>query len=132
VPRPPPSGVASQLPPESAKSPAGFASLIVADFPALLAEFREKRFTLLWRGSRAGFGAGDFHCRCDGRAHTLTLIQDTDGNIFGGFTPVAWESPVEWKRKADPSLKSFLLKENDHVSPERHISFQIRSRAMAD
>jgi hypothetical protein len=47
------------------------ASLIVAAFPALFAEFRGKRFTLLWRGSR------------DGHAPTLTLIQDTAGNIFG-------------------------------------------------
>jgi hypothetical protein len=27
-------------------------SLVVADFSALLAEFCEKRFTLLWRGGR--------------------------------------------------------------------------------
>jgi hypothetical protein len=67
-------------------------SLIVADFQALFAEFGGKRFVLLWRGSRDGFAACDFHCRCDGRAPTLTLIQDTEGNIFRGFTPVEWDS----------------------------------------
>jgi hypothetical protein len=56
------------------------------------AQFAGKRFTLLWRGSRKGFGAGDFHSRCDGHPPTLTLIQDTKGNIFGGFTPVEWVS----------------------------------------
>jgi hypothetical protein len=90
-------------------APAGFASLIIADFPALFAEFGGKRFTLLWRGSSDGFGAGNFHGRCDGHAPTLTLIQDTKGSIFGGFTPAEWESPASWKRKADPSLKSFLF-----------------------
>jgi hypothetical protein len=101
-------------------APAGFASLIVADFPALFAQFRGKRFTLLWRGSRDGFGASDFHCRCDSHAPTLTLIQDTDGNIFGGFTPVQWESREYDKEgsralggnncyKADPSQKSFVF-----------------------
>jgi hypothetical protein len=35
-------------------------SLVVTDFPARLAEFREKRFTLLWRDSR--FGAGFKRC----------------------------------------------------------------------
>jgi hypothetical protein len=35
--------------------------------------------------------ARHFHGRCDGHAPTLTLIQDTEGNIFGGFTPVEWE-----------------------------------------
>jgi hypothetical protein len=79
--------------------PAGFASLIVADFPALFAEFRGKRFTLLWRGSRDGFGARDFRRRCDGHAPTLTLIQDTKRNIFGGFTPVEWESR-EWNESS--------------------------------
>jgi hypothetical protein len=54
-----------------------FASLIVAGFSALFAEFSEKRFVLLWRGSRDGFGARDFHGRCDGHAPTLALIQDT-------------------------------------------------------
>jgi hypothetical protein len=69
-------------------APAGFASLIVADFPALFTEFRGKRFALLSRGSRGGFGARDFHSRCDGYAPILTLIQDTEGNVFGGFKPV--------------------------------------------
>ena len=64
-------------------------SEILTDFPALFDEFRRKRFTLLWRGSRDGFGADDFHGRCDGHKNTLTLIQDTEGHIFGGFTPGA-------------------------------------------
>jgi hypothetical protein len=70
TPRPAPSTVALHT------APAGFASLIVVDFPALFTEFGGKRFTLLWRGSRDGFGARDFHRRCDGHARTLTLIQD--------------------------------------------------------
>jgi hypothetical protein len=55
-------------------APAGLAYLIVADFPALLTEFRGKCFLLLWRGSRDGFLAGSFHSRCCGHAPTLTLI----------------------------------------------------------
>jgi hypothetical protein len=51
-------------------APTGFASLIVADFSALFTEFRGKRFTLLRRGSSHGFGAPDFHGRCDGHAPT--------------------------------------------------------------
>jgi hypothetical protein len=72
--------------------PAPFASLIIADFPALFTEFRGKRFMLLWRGSRDGFGRRHFHRRCDGHANTFLLILDTAGNIFGGFTPVEWQS----------------------------------------
>jgi hypothetical protein len=54
---------------------------------------------------------------------------DTKGNIFGGFTPVAWESRV-WNGKygdetnclkADDSLKSFLftLKNPHNVAARR-------------
>jgi outer membrane murein-binding lipoprotein Lpp len=63
-------------------------SRIVGYFPPLFEEFRMKCFNLLWRGSRDGFTAKEFHRRCDGRTNTLTLILDTDGNVFGGFTPV--------------------------------------------
>jgi hypothetical protein len=113
--------------------PPGFFSLIVADFPALFAEFREKRFTLLWRGSRDGFGARDFHGRCGGHAPTLILIQDTAGNIFGGFTPVELESrkwngkcgPENNCWKADPSLKSFLFTlKNPHNFPARKFALK--------
>jgi hypothetical protein len=35
------------------------------------------------------------------------VILDTKGNIFGGFTPVEWES--RYWRKADPTQKSFVF-----------------------
>jgi hypothetical protein len=63
-------------------------SLIISDFPEIFAEFRGKHFGILWRGSRDGFAANQFHRRCDGHANALTVILDTKGNIFGGFTPV--------------------------------------------
>jgi hypothetical protein len=91
-------------------------SLIVSSFPALFTEFSRKQFSLLWRGSRDGFKASNFHGRCDGHANTLTVVLDTDGNTFGGFTPVEWESRTLNSNpnfssllKADESLKSFLF-----------------------
>jgi hypothetical protein len=112
--------------------PAGFASLIVADFPALFAEFRGKRFTLLWRGSRDGFGARHFHGRCDGHAPTLALIHDTEGNIFGGFTPAKWESVPKWEYKADPSLKSFLFTlKNPHNLPPTKFPLKLEQKESA-
>jgi hypothetical protein len=86
--------------------------------PPLFDEFCGKRFALLWRGSRDGFGARGFHGRCDGRANTLTLILDTRGNVFGGFTPLQWESSNSYK--CDDSLKSFLFTlKNPHNIPAR-------------
>jgi hypothetical protein len=100
--------------------PSRWNSAIVADFPELFDDFKQKQFTLLWRGSRDGFRARNFHRRCDGHPNTLTVILDTDGNIFGGFTPVEWESPEYYKYKADPRLKSFIFTlKNPHTFPPR-------------
>jgi hypothetical protein len=125
---PPPAPSAVALP----AARAGFASLIVADFPALFAEFRGKRLTLLWRGSRDGFDGDDFHGRCDGHAPTLTLIQDTKGNVFGGFTPVEWMSPPQPMSLADPSLKSFLFTlKNPHNFPPKKFALKAKEKHMA-
>jgi hypothetical protein len=64
---------------------AGFPSLIVADFPTLFAEVRRRRLALLWRDSRDGFGARDFHSRCDSHTPILPLVQDT-GHFQGLHT----------------------------------------------
>jgi hypothetical protein len=123
---PPPQNLTSP----SAPPPSVWESAIVSIFPKILGEFCGNKFSLLWRGSRDGFKATQFHCRCDGHANTLTLILDTNGNIFGGFTPVEWESSRKGKRKkdpdeafqkADPSQKSFLftLKNPRNVSARR-------------
>jgi hypothetical protein len=89
--------------------PGQFDSLIISDFQDIFEEFRRQRFSLLWRGSRDGFGVSQFHLGCDGHANTLTVILDTNGNIFGGFTPVKWDSDPEGIFKIDHSLKSFLF-----------------------
>jgi hypothetical protein len=97
--------------------PPALDSLILPDLPPLLSEFRSSRIALLWRGTRDGFGPREFHRRCDGHANTLTVIRDVGGNVFGGFTPVPWESRA-WngedrdrdnRAKSDDSLKSFLF-----------------------
>jgi hypothetical protein len=134
--RPPVPPAQQALPPGSSAvafppAPAGLASLLVADFPELFAEFRGIRFTLLWRGSPC-FRAGDCHGRWDGHAPTLTLIQDTDGNTFGGFTPVELESDPTGKSKADPSLKSFLSAlEDPHNFPVMKFALEAEGKDRA-
>jgi hypothetical protein len=116
--------------------PGGWNSAIVPDFPRLM---KTKQFTLLWRGSRDGFRCLDFHSRCDGHPNTLTVILDTNGNIFGGFTPVEWGSCKKhffgneqafWK--ADPSLKSFLFTlKNPHNVPARRFALKAETKGQA-
>jgi hypothetical protein len=115
-------------------------SRIISDFPEILAEFKKKRFSLLWRGGRDGFKAQEFHSQCDGHANTLTVILDTEGNIFGGFTPVEWESRV-WNGvwgdennlwKADDSQKSFVFTlKNPHNIPARRFVLKAEEKHQA-
>jgi hypothetical protein len=109
--------------------PPRFDSQIISDFPEIFAEFRKKQISLLWRGSRDGFGASEFHGRCDGHANTLTVILDTKGNIFGGFTPMEWESPPSWKWEADDSMKSFVFTlKNPHNIPARRFALNAQMK----
>jgi hypothetical protein len=62
-------------------------SLILSHIPSSLKDFQGKKWTLMYRGSRDGFMAANFHGRCDGRPNTLTIIETTKGYIFGGYTP---------------------------------------------
>jgi hypothetical protein len=96
-------------------------SQIISNFPEIFTEFRRKHFELLWRGSRDGFEAKEFHRRCDGHANTVTVILDTNGNIFGGFTPVEWESRTSVPfPKQDESQNTFIFTlKNPHNIPAR-------------
>jgi hypothetical protein len=67
-------------------------SWIATELPTeILQEMQGKAFRLLWRASRDGFNARQFHIRCNGHANTLTLVKDVGENIFGGFTPIEWK-----------------------------------------
>jgi hypothetical protein len=93
-------------------------SKIVSEIPELFSVFGDQRFRLLWRGSRHGFRAANFHERCDGHPNTVTLILSDNGCVFGGYTPVAWNSRSLYV--SDPSLESFLFTlQNPHNLPPR-------------
>jgi hypothetical protein len=62
---------------------------------------------LLYRGSADGFAGPNFHSKCDSQTNTITIILTTDGFIFGGFTPIAWDSNKSWK--PDNTGNSFVF-----------------------
>jgi hypothetical protein len=84
-------------------------TMIMKNYPNILKDFEEKNRILLYRGSRDGFRSSNFHEKCDNQTNTLTLIETTKDFIFGGFTPIAWESSANSISKPDSSGKSFLF-----------------------
>ena len=49
-------------------------------------------YTLIFKASRDGYKAEDFHRKCDGKNFTVTIIETTNGRIFGGFTDAQWNN----------------------------------------
>ena len=80
-----------------------------------LCEFPSSRkFDLIYRATRDGFDAKDFHSKCDNKGNTLTIIKSTNGNIFGGYSEIQWTNSTNQLLK-DPNafLFSLVNKEND-------------------
>jgi hypothetical protein len=62
---------------------------------------------LIYRLSKDGDKAADFHSKCDGKGPTLVLIENTIGKRFGGFTNLKWNSSESYITNDD--LKSFIF-----------------------
>jgi hypothetical protein len=45
-----------------------------------------KNIKLIFKGSVDGFGAANFHAKCDNIANTLVVIRSEHGKVFGGYT----------------------------------------------
>ncbi len=51
------------------------------------------KWTLLYRGTRDGFGGRDLHSKCDNHSNTLTILKAKGSSyIFGGFASINWNS----------------------------------------
>ena len=65
----------------------------------------------------------DFHKYCDNKGPTLTLVKTTNNKIFGGFTPLNWESGNDLL-KVDKNNQTFifsldLMKKFDMINNEK-------------
>lgn len=74
---------------------------------------------LIYRASEHGFDASDFHRCCDSFAPTVSIIQTDFGNIFGGYTTVAWSSATLRADQIDPTAFLFTLKNALNIPPTK-------------
>jgi len=72
-----------------------------------------KKFKLIYKATRDGFGAKNFHSKCDIRG-TLVVVQSVEGYLFGGYTSQSWEGNKIYKN--DPAAFLFTLS-NPHSIP---------------
>ena len=67
------------------------------------------KFKLLYKGTEDGDTIGIFHKKCDNQGPTISIIESTDGHIFGGYTSKSWNT----NNKSDvPDPDSFLFNIN--------------------
>eukprot|EP00347_Sterkiella_histriomuscorum_P013989 403362592 len=64
--------------------------------PQLIKGGIDKKFNLLFRGSTHGFTASTFHELCDDKGPTVIFILSEFGQVFGGYTSLAWKSFDEY------------------------------------
>jgi hypothetical protein len=84
---------------------------------------------LLFRASRDGWRARDFHRHCDGRGRTLVLVRSTTGHLFGGYASKSWES--RGKYAAAPSSFLFCLTAANGNSVPAKMGMKVRERGKA-
>ena len=70
---------------------------------------KDFKFELLYKGTLDGDTYNIFHKKCDNQGPTISIIESTDGQIFGGYASKSWDI----NSKSDiPDPDSFLFNIN--------------------
>ena len=73
-------------------------------------KFPGSRYKLLYQASRDGDSCSTFHEKCDEAEKTLVIVEDNDGNKFGGFTTQDWGG--QYLQKKDDDAFIFSIDKN--------------------
>jgi len=79
-------------------------------------------FLLIYRGTVDGLQAETFHKKCDWVTPTLTLIETTNGFIFGGFTTVPWRHYGDYVYDHQAFIFSLTLKAKHSTQKDKKFS----------
>ena len=75
----------------------------------------QKIGSLLYRGSRDGYAAKDFHRKCNNQGKTLTIVLSQNGNVFGAFSDIEWKSINKYVKDGQKKSFLFAIKEDKSV-----------------
>jgi hypothetical protein len=103
----------------SSSSPAFDSDILSAGLDLKLVELCEfsldDKWKLLYRASEDGFSGEIFHTQCDNHPRTLTVIETTNGFIFGGYTEQCWNHSDTYKTDKNAFIFSLLNNENKPI-----------------
>ena len=81
-----------------------------------------KEIKLIFKASDHNFLGKKFHEHCDGKPYNVTIIQSETGNIFGGYTPLAWSS-INNTDLTDDTMSGFLFSIT-HSTKHQHFMYK--------
>ncbi|CAF1082439.1 unnamed protein product [Rotaria magnacalcarata] len=105
-----------------ASPPSCDSAILTPEYQITLNQFAGKTnplWKLIYKATRDGFLATDFHYHCNDKTETMTLINSKDGYIFGGYAQMAWSSGNSYIR--DPKAFVFTLKNPHSIPPTRFL-----------
>jgi len=71
------------------------------------------KFNLLYRASRDGLSANEFHEKCDNKGATIIVIKIKDSDqLIGGYNPLTWDKSDTTKSTPDSFIFSLINKTN--------------------
>ena len=84
----------------------------IIDYLKETAEFKYKDFklNLLYRGTRDGDRTEDIHKKCDGLKNIIVFMKNEQGNSYGMYSHIGWETKVKSEYRNDD--KAFLFSLN--------------------
>ena len=71
-------------------------------------------YTQIYKATKDGGTGKDFHRYCDNKNPSLTLIESTNGYIFGGYITIPVESPSNWTYKNNDN-NAFIFSMNNNL-----------------
>lgn len=63
----------------------------------------------MYRASQNNFEISRFHKACDGKKHTILLVETEFGRKIGAYTPLEYESLKKPRFKIDQNCETFLF-----------------------
>ncbi|KAF2071432.1 hypothetical protein CYY_007256 [Polysphondylium violaceum] len=76
-------------------------------------------FELLYKASGDDFSIPSFHLACDCKGPTITLIETTDGDVFGGYNSQSWNS--DSIQYGDDKCFLFTLVNKHGIKPTKYL-----------
>ncbi|CAF1310494.1 unnamed protein product [Rotaria sordida] len=96
-------------------------TLLCADYQMKLNDFygnATQKWQLIYKATKNGFDAEDFHRCADNKGPTMTVIQVGTGDyLFGGYAQISWGS--DNKYKVDPAAFIFTLTNPHGIQPTK-------------